>query len=427
MCPDLPTRLLRFLSVLALAAAITGCEALKKKKADAEGEAGAEGAAEESTADPAPDEPAAGVEPAPLESDFRKACAAQAAGAENGAVKGQDDWFFSGPELATLSKGGDFGSPAYESAVDAIVEYHRQLKQRGIQLVVVAAPPKAILYPDQLWDGWKLSRRRVQRFDSYLQALYAELRSRGVAVVDPTAEMLDERNAKTGRMYPQTDSRWSPRACELAARQAAESLRSGGWLTDDLKEPGIASQESNLNLQGDLAGTGGAAETVPARVVTRDGGLLAPSASAPLLVLGGTPAGAFRESGAGLADQLAAELRVPFDLIATDGPGRNVPRSRLLRKEVLSPGYLSGKKAVVWALSGTEFFQRDWLQVPASLKLQQGEEELRTADDLRRGDGAPTAPEGNDPLPIINPDPSSESGLPDFPDSPAPGDADLPE
>jgi alginate O-acetyltransferase complex protein AlgJ len=311
---------------------------------------------------------------APADTQFAQACAAAALAASGGAVAGRDGWYFSARELEALAGGA--GQPDRAPAA-AAAEYARQLRAAGVQLVVVPVPPKAVIYPDEITKSWNPPGRGASRFDSALQTLYADLAARGVTVVDPTDAMLAQRDAKTGRMFPKSDSAWSPRAAELAAAMVAEEVRGDGWLDDDLRQTGITTVEATLSLRGDLAGSA-PAETVPARLVKSGGAGLANSRSAPLLVLAGEDGAAFRDGGASFADQLAAELRVPFDLVSSGDEGRNVPRSRALQRSLSSPGYVTGRECVVWLVGGEEFLLPDWRFVPVDLHLQQGEEELRS-------------------------------------------------
>jgi len=304
----------------------------------------------------------------PAETRFRQACAEQAASAKGVVASGKNGWGFNAEELEVMARAERTAEPA----VVAISAYHKDLKNRGIQLVVLPVPPKAMLYPDELSPDWKLKARKVRRFDSYLQETYRSLRARGVTVVDTMPEMLDRRKAKTGTLYPKTDSSWSPRACELAAKPVAEVLRAGKWLEDSLRVTGLDAVEQTVSLEGDL-NPGGVRETLPARVITgvvkRDG--------APLLVLADRNGMVFDDTGASFAHQLAYELRLPFEQIASSASGRNIPRTRALRKTMQSPAYLDGRKAVVWLIAAQEFYETDWRQVPASMEIRNIEEGLR--------------------------------------------------
>ena len=88
-----------------------------------------------------------------------------------------------------------------------------------------------------------------------------------------------------------------------------------------------------------ISSLGGTAETVPARAVRKNGSLIQSSSKAPVLILGDANATAGKSTGTSFADQLAFDLRVPVDIQSSATDGRNVPRTRVLRKSVMSPGY----------------------------------------------------------------------------------------
>src|SRR5918997_6988128 len=76
------------------------------------------------------------------------------------ALVGVDGWLFLASELRFLAQGvfwgeaaGKVARPRSVKAADplpAIADFNQQLKQRGIQLLVVPVPAKAAIYPDKL-------------------------------------------------------------------------------------------------------------------------------------------------------------------------------------------------------------------------------------------------------------------------------------
>jgi alginate O-acetyltransferase complex protein AlgJ len=75
--------------------------------------------------------------------------------------------------------------------------------------------------------------------------------------------------------------------------------------------------------------------------------------------------GDMQAAGAGLADQLAYEWGFPVDLIGVRGSGATPARISLLRQERSHPGYLKGKKLVIWCLGAREFTESTgWQKVP---------------------------------------------------------------
>ena len=70
---------------------------------------------------------------------------------------------------------------------------------------------------------------------------------------------------------------------------------------------------------------------------------------------------------AGLADQLAAELRITVDVIGVRGSGATPARVNLLRRAKADEAYLAGKKAVIWCFAAREFTESNgWSLVPFS-------------------------------------------------------------
>jgi alginate O-acetyltransferase complex protein AlgJ len=60
-------------------------------------------------------------------------------------------------------------------------------------------------------------------------------------------------------------------------------------------------------------------------------------------------------TGAGLADQLAAELGLAVDVVGVRGSGATPARVNLLRRAKADPAYLAGKKVVIWCFAAREF------------------------------------------------------------------------
>lgn len=73
---------------------------------------------------------------------------------------------------------------------------------------------------------------------------------------------------------------------------------------------------------------------------------------------------------ASLGHQLASEMGFPVDVQATTGGGATNARLNLIRTAQATPGYLAGKKLVVWSFSsratieGTEGWPRPPIDPP---------------------------------------------------------------
>ena len=73
---------------------------------------------------------------------------------------------------------------------------------------------------------------------------------------------------------------------------------------------------------------------------------------------------------AGLAECLAAELKMPVDRIGVKGSASTVVRTNLYRKAAKSPDWIKGKKIVIWCFSAREFTESTsiWPKVPIQKK-----------------------------------------------------------
>ena len=84
------------------------------------------------------------------------------------AVPGKEGWIFFGPELHFVSAGPFWGKaaakvsratkPEHADPLPAILDFYRQLKKMGIELLMVPVPPKSVIYPDFLSDQLSPSR-----------------------------------------------------------------------------------------------------------------------------------------------------------------------------------------------------------------------------------------------------------------------------
>src|SRR5947207_5832166 len=109
----------------------------------------------------------------------------------NGAavIPGADGWFFLSSDIRFLSVGQFWGADAAkvsrahksESAdpIPAIVDFHDQLKRRGIDLLLMPVPPKAAIYPEKILPDVDLHRETGAPF---LARFYKELRKREIDV-----------------------------------------------------------------------------------------------------------------------------------------------------------------------------------------------------------------------------------------------------
>jgi alginate O-acetyltransferase complex protein AlgJ len=309
---------------------------------------------------------------------------------------GRDGWLFYRQEIdhltgrgfleaAVLLKRQRSGGEAAAIQPDprlAIADFARQLKQRGVELVIVPVPCKPQVHPEKF----------TSRFDGGAEPLYnasfeqfaREMRAAGVHVVDLAPAMVRARAA--GEQYLWTDTHWRPEAMEAAAAQLAAYLRDSKLLAAAQPAGYTRGQRTVKNL-GDIAEmlklppeqTLFAPQEVTIRpVATADGQPLAPSAESQVLLLGDSYTNIYGldifasqrnaargwtwGQSAGLAEQLAFELQQPVDRLSRNDSGAWASRD-MLREAMLRGDRLAGKKVVVWEFAVRELTRGDWKMI----------------------------------------------------------------
>lgn len=339
--------------------------------------------------------------PAPVPQDapetavaaFRTFCAGKAAALEKSyamTAVGKDGWMFFGAELRHLGLGTFWGPAAAKASqsldpenadpLPAIVDFKEQLEKKGIKLLLVPVPPKAVIYPEKAWPQLPAAGMPPSRLDTGHRQFYALLQEKGVDVLDLTPTFLTQRNTGTDPLYCKQDTHWSGRATVLTSQILAARLKNAEWVENQPKQP-MASTWKRIAIKGDLwqsVQPKPAQETLPLRFAgtANPKGLPKPlpnDSKSPILLLGDSHTLVFHEggdmhtTGAGLADQLALELGFPVDLIGVRGSGATPARINLMRKVKANAQYLGHKKLVIWCFSAREFTETmGWNKVPVT-------------------------------------------------------------
>ncbi len=315
---------------------------------------------------------------------FRSLCVQRAAGGESMAISGADGWLFLRADFRHLGAGPFWGEaaaaasqaskPEWADPLPVLVDFKRQLERAGVDLLLVPVPPKAVIYPDKAFAG--SFEAQGERLDAALQEFYGRLTAEGVEVLDLTDAFLSARRERDERpLYCRTDTHWSVRACELAARAVKEYMDMRGM--DALESGGSAfeKEQDEITFVGDLErslhGEEGMPEKMLARRITAAEGAGTTSEGSPVLLLGDSHTLVFHEggdmlaTGAGLADQLALELGAPVDLLGVRGSAATPARVNLLRRARRDKGYLPGKQVVIYCFAAREFTEsQGWRNVP---------------------------------------------------------------
>jgi alginate O-acetyltransferase complex protein AlgJ len=334
--------------------------------------------------------------PAARGTGFLAACgalAAEAVAAERGGVEGRDGWLFLARELRHLGAGPFWGTnaPAVSRATDAavsdplpaIVDFDRQLKALGIELLLMPVPPKAVVYPDKVSGDVKPDARGLPpRTDVHHQAFYRILAEQGVQVLDLTDDFILARreDASEGPVYCMTDTHWAPRACAIAAKRIQGQVADREWLRAAPKEA-YASVRAEKEIVGDLVEMSGSTNRPPERIrfarvgAGPDMDLVQPDGASPVVLLADSHGLVFHADadlhgvGAGLPDRLACEFGMPVDLVARRGSAATSVRLDLARRFIMDEKSRKAKKLIIWCLAARDFTESGgWHKIPLSLK-----------------------------------------------------------
>ena len=385
----------------------------------------------------------------PGETAFLEKCATL--GAIGGTITGKDGYAFSAAELQRLSQITDPDAASLRGASAAITDFRDTLKRKGIELIFVPIPAKAVIFPDKISKDLKVRAwgKKPARLDSTLQTFYASLRSKDIKVIDPTDALLAAReNRKAGSIFPKSAAVWSPRGAEVTATLIASEIKGGKWTKEPGKEGALITEPTTISYTGPMNGAA-APESLSARNIGRaaDGKMRSVTFSTgghPLTLIGDSSLLAWREANnpvgssgvfASLADQLAYELQTIPDVFSGSADGRNAGRLRLLRETSSGRNPLSATKALVWVVPATDLALIDWKSVPlgATSKARPGssaspgipmfqDPPVSLIPDMARpAPGEATAP----PAPIAPPPLPAEEAPPVKP-TPAAGEPPLP-
>ena len=256
----------------------------------------------------------------------------------------------------------------------AILDFARQLEERGIRLLILTAPTKPMVHPGPL--SAKLEDASLQ--NPSFEAFRTELEAAGVAVFDPAPAMIRARRETGEEQFLRTDSHWSPAGLDTVARALAERI-------EDLEDVAFTGptqrwrrQTRSVEGKGDLETalrlptwqklfTPQAVEVQ--RVVSATNQLWRSDSRAEILLLGDSFTNVYAlpdvgwEQGAGLAEQLSYLLERPVDRLAINAGGASGTRQRLADELLSGKDRLAGKKLVIFQFAARDLAAGDWKSI----------------------------------------------------------------
>lgn len=329
---------------------------------------------------------------AELEAELRTASSAMAdhrVAHSKRVVLGREDWVLVAKELRYLAKPSYVGDtapaanptapPEHADPIPAIVDFHRQLAERDIDLYVVPIPLRPSIYPEAVLGSEPFAKRQaIPDLDSHLRELVSGLREQGVRVIDLAPTFLAARQKpEHGPLFLHAETHWTPYSISLAARALADEIEDQPWYV------GIPKLEISQRWVEEMwiGGTNRALEQAtgvaqdPGPVQVRKVVLRADSGpqlvemshpDSPVLVIGDSNAFWWDEFQSALPHQLTFELGFPVDTLPTKGGGANKARLNLVRRVRSDPTYLDSKRVIVWCFSARTFTitRNGWIPIP---------------------------------------------------------------
>jgi len=301
------------------------------------------------------------------------------AGSEEAYI-GEDGWIFYRPDVdAVVMRPG-----ASNAAAQGIVDFAAQLAARDIRLVIVPIPGKATIHPE------KLSAGSVAFADPVTPPVVADLAKQvgeawkqGKAkddtlapiVIDATGRIW-QRKLETGEdQFLKTDSHWTPGAMTAIAKSVAKEVLATGI---PVAPEELVAEEKEISSVGDTALMLELPSSSPLRrsqsmiieqIKTRDGNPWRANRDSPVLLLGDSYSNIYSANGlgwgggAGFAEQLSLRLGHSVDKLARNDAGAKSARQMLVAETAKSPGWLDGKKMVIWVMAAREFVRGNWSSV----------------------------------------------------------------
>jgi hypothetical protein len=314
-------------------------------------------------------------------------------------VVGEDGWLLLQSELRYAAGGPFWGVAALTARPDiplekadpvaAIAAFRDELRRKGIHLLFVPAPTRPIVMPESVLGRAAIPAGRVPRLQPVEEEFFSALRGVGVDAIDLTPVLLAHRDSGHGPLYVSSDPHWTSAANVIAAQEIARWVKARPWYVAVPKQRFVATwkpfQHSGPHYR-DFAQTTGQPppppDSVECREVREDDGngktskVESRAPGSPVILIGDSHTIWWRSQEAALFQQLAVELGFRVDTLATSGGGANESRLNLVREVRATPGYLDGKKLVIWCFASRDLPgpKEGWLRTPLDAPAPSGEE-----------------------------------------------------
>ena len=302
------------------------------------------------------------------------------------AYRGNNGWLFYRPDVEYFTSRGFLDPNVMKqhqrSGIDAIqpnpltaiFQLNEDLKKRNITLIIMPAPAKTLIYPEELTTRYAGNASIIQN-PSY-QSWKKQLEDRGITVFDPATALIRAKKTSETSLFLKTDTHWSPDGMEIAAQLLAKHLAAqlpaqtaAGYTTEIIPLRGQGDLTTMLKLPANQ-------KYFPREKVSlhqvhlADGSRWTADRNADLLLLGDSFCNIFSlggmgwGEGSGFAERLSYALQRPLDKIVINAGGAFAARQQLWQEMMRGQDRLAGKHVVIYEFALRDLAFGDWKMLP---------------------------------------------------------------
>jgi alginate O-acetyltransferase complex protein AlgJ len=307
---------------------------------------------------------------------------------------GEQPWLFYRPGVDYLSgapflhpvqlrkrtaEGSEWVTPTEPDPRAAILHLHRQLSQRGIALIVMPTPIKAMIHPEKL--SHRYDQRQTELQNPSYERFIDEMKRQGVLVFDAAPVLMQAKTRSNQAQYLASDTHWRPEAVESAAEKLKDFIREHVSLPG-LHPSGYRSERTEVTSLGDLA----IMLDLPVRqrifppekasirkIFGAGGEPWQSQKTADVLVLGDSFSNVYSLNAmgwgesAGFVEQLSYVLQRPLDRITRNDNGAFATLESLAGELARGRDRLAGKRLVIYQFAIRELAVGNWKRIDLKL------------------------------------------------------------
>jgi alginate O-acetyltransferase complex protein AlgJ len=274
-----------------------------------------------------------------------------------GVITARDGFLFYNPDRA-LYTGPSLTAPPPATTADvlpAMIDYDRQLRRRGIHLVVMLIPTKMSIYPEKIAPDYP--RDAGPAVPPGYEEFLGRARGAGIDMLDLTDAFWRAKDQSPDPVFWPTDTHWSQRGRAMSADIVAGHIKPMVADSPVIHFDEVAVQSVEPGNLGKLLAGGGLDVAFPPIRATytslrSNGKPFVADDQSPVLILGDSFTNIGEPEGYGFDDELMLRLKVGVQAVTESGSSYNEARRKLLKL----PNVLAKKKVVVWEIPGVYLY-----------------------------------------------------------------------